>query len=309
MKIDNEARKCVVFLGRGGVQSGDDFQADATGFFIMYNDCPYLVTARHFADTYGTDPFSIRVNTKDGGSNILLFDRFSDPDDIWWTHSDPSVDIAVALFRWDLQGGIMDQLAVSEAVWLDGSNWTVEKIGTGDTCYAIGLFQLMQGKRRNLPIVHTGSIAALPSDELIPIRDRNNKLTQVSGYLVEMTNLSGLSGSPVFVRSSIPVASDRIEILDGTPRLTGSAAFISAPSIDVSLLGVWVGSWDARPSDVHGANSPHGVRVPVGLGTVIPAQRILEILEDDGLSKHREGLTGVWVLGPDDTNDDEPSSN
>ena len=201
MKIDDGVLKCIVFLGAGGTGPTGEFCAQATGFFIKYKTHVYLVTARHFADTYGSDPFSIRVNTKDGGSGILSFDRFSDPDDIWWTHPDPSVDIAVALFRWDLQGGTMDQLAVSEAVWLDDSNWTVNDVGTGDTCYAIGLFQLMQGKRRNLPIVHTGSIAALPSDELIPIRDRNDKTAFVSGYLVEMTNLSGLSGSPVFVRS------------------------------------------------------------------------------------------------------------
>lgn len=49
--------------------------------------------------------------------------------------------------------------------WADGHN-----IGIGDMCYTIGLFHLLSGKKRNLPIVHTGNIALLPEDEKISVK-------------------------------------------------------------------------------------------------------------------------------------------
>jgi hypothetical protein len=77
-------------------------------------------------------------------------------------------------------------------------------IGIGELTYTIGLFRLMSGAMRNLPVVHFGSIAMVP-DERIPVQDwrDRNKTFEVEGYLVETQGLEGLSGSPVFVRQSV----------------------------------------------------------------------------------------------------------
>jgi hypothetical protein len=61
-------------------------------------------------------------------------------------------------------------------------------VGPGDAAYLVGLFYLRHGKRRNLPIVHAGQIAMMPSDDPIPVtRDDNSGIIDdVSAYLVEM---------------------------------------------------------------------------------------------------------------------------
>jgi hypothetical protein len=48
-------------------------------------------------------------------------------------------------------------------------------LGVGDFTYTIGLFRLMSGERRNLPIVHFGTVAMVPGDEKIPVRDWRDK--------------------------------------------------------------------------------------------------------------------------------------
>jgi hypothetical protein len=117
-----------------------------------------------------------------------------------------------------------------------------ERIGTGDICYAVGLFQLLAGKKRNLPIVHTGNLALTAGEEAIPVRDwhcypQRGKIRYVEGHLVELQNLKGLSGSPVFVRASH-------DILD-LPTDAGGTANIRVSRNDIHLLGVWQSSWDA----------------------------------------------------------------
>ena len=290
MKIEENVRKCVVFIGHGG---GDNFTAAATGFFVSWDGCPYLVTARHVAENLGNFPFQVRMNTKDGASGEFTFDAEADPIDTWWFSADPEIDIAAILFPIHLQGGDLDQLAIASTLLLSDFAAKAADIGVGDTCYAIGLFRLLQGKKRNFPVVHAGSIAAMPGDESIPVRDRSShRLRHVRGYLVELTNLDGLSGSPVLVRSSISAIVHQLNIVPNgrTPILSrGNEVAVSVPNHDTKLLGVWSSSWDASPSDVLGVSSPGaGTRVPVGLGTVIPTQGLLDLLDRNEVKMHRQ---------------------
>ena len=83
-----------------------------------------------------------------------------------------------------------------------------QDISIGDFCYIVGLFRLLSGPRRNLPVVHTGHIALLPSDERMPVRDwlgAPSARRDVEGHLVETSNLQGLSGFPCFVRGTITI--------------------------------------------------------------------------------------------------------
>jgi hypothetical protein len=84
-----------------------------------------------------------------------------------------------------------------------------ENYGAGSFTYTVGLFRLMSGEKRNLPVCHFGTIAVLPGDEKIPVKDwrdpEKKRLIFVEGYLVETHSLSGLSGSPVFVRPEYPM--------------------------------------------------------------------------------------------------------
>jgi hypothetical protein len=297
MKIDADVRKCIVFIGHGGdADNPENFRASATGFFVNYGGCSYIVTARHVAMAFGDDPFQVRVNQKDGLSGLVRYDPTTDPIDVWRLHDDPSVDIAAVLFPYDLQGGNLDQLGMGQDLLMTDDDVREHGVGIGDTCYAIGLFRLMQGRKRNFPIVHTGSIAAVPSDEKIPMRSGNSRI-EVEAYLVEISNLRGLSGCPVLVRptffASVPkmIWPKRGE----TPSVEGPV-YVSVPDHNVRLLGVWAGSWDASPDDVLATDHGSQVRVPVGLGVVIPAQRLREILDKPSLVEQRATLLEKWAF-------------
>lgn len=284
MKIPAGILKCVVFLGHAELGEPDTFVAKATGFFAKYDGVTYLVTAQHVATEFSGGPFDMRMHLKDGEAATVSFDPEIDPMDVWITHPDRDVDLAAIVFPYGLQEGRLDHMAIDQKLLATDEHIAALDVGVGDSCYAIGLFRLMQGRKRNFPIVHTGSIAAMPSDELIPVEDweRKGERRYVRGYLVEMSNLRGLSGCPVLVRSTISAVVRRLNITETNGELDlspGKNAAVSAPNNDLDLLGVWTGSWDAKPDDVLALDRGQEVRVPVGLGTVVPTSRLLEMLE------------------------------
>jgi hypothetical protein len=55
----------------------------------------------------------------------------------------------------------------------------------------------------------------------------------------------------------------------------------------IHLIGVWQGSWDAPPGEVLGAERGKTVRVPVGMGVVLPIDHVHAILQSDELKAMR----------------------
>jgi hypothetical protein len=191
-------------------------------------------------------------------------------------HPDPDVDLAIVPFQYNLNANGCDvkYLAGLESFQPTGFD-------CGDLCYTIGLFQLLQGKKRNLPVVHSGNIALLPSDEKIPVRDweQEGETKHVEGYLVQSESIQGLSGAPVFARPHINLV-DFPEEKDS----------VLLPREQLGLLGIWQGAWDARADAVRAASLGQDLRVPVGMGIVIPAIKLKELLEDDEVKKDREEI-------------------
>src|SRR5689334_11059030 len=70
-------------------------------------------------------------------------------------------------------------------------------VGTGDEVAIVGLFYSHFGEAKNVPIVRTGNIAAMP-DEPVPT---SHGLTDA--YLVEVRSIGGISGSPVFTHLAV----------------------------------------------------------------------------------------------------------
>ena len=93
----------------------------------------------------------------------------------------------------------------------------------------------------------------------------------VEGYLVESQSLSGLSGSPVFVRPEVSLDFSDTLIPDEGNRLPDVKPAITGGLNDVRLLGIWQGAWDAKPDEILSARRGDEVRVPVGMGVVVPA--------------------------------------
>jgi hypothetical protein len=291
MRIEDSVRDTVVFLGyptddpaKGGID------CIGTGFLLLYDGFPYLVTVRHVAEVLGNDPFMIRVNRYDGGSDNIPVDNVK-----WYYDSDPTIDIAVIPFdlpnRKEHYGRYIDDK--KETWW-----WNKARkygAGIGDFCYTVGLFRLLAGSKRNMPIVHFGTIARTMSsweNETIPIKDWRDpdgkKTIQTNAYLIESQSLAGLSGSPVFIRASnLMVRPDDIAANPGSsPEDIGDAVAMWR----LHLLGVWQGAWDAPPDEVLGAEIGKEVRVPVGIGVVIPADHIHYALEGDELKAMRNRL-------------------
>jgi hypothetical protein len=146
----------------------------------------YLVTARHnvekaerFGDLY------LRANLKAGGAEIVRLDGQ------WHYPDNEASDVAVIPVgpgaEFDITSIGRDDLATDEVAGRYG-------LGVGDEVFSVGLFTRHRGKTRNVPLVRSGIVAAMPGE---PLEDPTSGF-EYHAYLVEMRSIGGLSGSPVF---------------------------------------------------------------------------------------------------------------
>jgi hypothetical protein len=282
-----------VFFGYPDKTQKSGILCVGTGFLLEYEGVQYLVTAKHLSHSLGRDPFLIRVN-KDGTAENLPVD------DVDWTeHPDPTVDVSmVPLTIEDQHKYEADCLGIG--FLFQSGEFDDLNIGVGSATFKMGLFQLLSGEKRNLTIVHTGNIAMMPGDEKIPVVDWTDpdgkKRVHVEGYLVESLSLRGLSGSPVFVRTEINIDMRNVTL---NPEVTAGVITVSGKILnvepvihvhrnEVKLLGLWQGAWEAPPDEVLAAQTGDDVRVPVGIGVVVPQEKILEVLEMPKLKVQRD---------------------
>jgi hypothetical protein len=272
MALSDEVRKCVAFIGHG---DEDVFKSCGTGFLLGYESSRYFVTAGHIARSLGDGPYSIRLNRKDGTSDTLSIDPLSTDHPTWFRWyfpNDPNVDLAVTPFDFSLWSSGYDVkfLPASDMVLSDARR-VEEEIGPGDLCHAIGLFHLVQGKKRNVPVVHTGHIAMNCGEELISVQNwrGGNEPVFVNAYLVELNNLEGLSGAPVFVRSEFRMTGLEFSVGQRDVTLTDAR---------LHLLGVWQGSWTV---------AARNGKLPVGIGVVTPASDLLNLLQQQDVVDSR----------------------
>lgn len=293
MRIDDALINSVVFLGVADDTPGKGgIHCIGTGFLVAYEETGYLVTAKHVAKDLHNLPFRLRINKPDGASSGNL-----DADEIEWNfHPDPNVDLAAILFHMRGPTYGFETVYIPEDVIFDHVLQTGEGIGIGDLCYTVGLFRVFAGKERNLPVVHAGNLALIPGTERIPVRDwddpEEKRIRHVEGYLVEMSTLTGLSGSPVFVRPALDTWAAGV--------LPDQRAIVRVPRQKMYLLGVWQASWDAPASEVVALEHGRPVTVPVGMGVVVPSVRIKEVLDMPKLKRDRElaKSLGLYAASP-----------
>ena len=277
MRVTENLKNTVVFLGyESDGPVGAAMDCRATGFLVHHDGVGYLVTAKHVARGLGGDPFWLRLNTRRGGIGDRLYADQVD----WFFHPDHNVDLACVQFHVPGSEGYQCSYLSSEEMILENPHKETANIGIGDNTYTVGLFRRMSGKTRNMPVVHCGNVAMLPSDELIPVRDWDNPQDKaatrfVEGYLIETHSIPGLSGSPVFVRSAVALAQ-----LDGLPNLI-------VPRLELYLLGMWQCSWEAPPGEILTAEVGKE-RVPLGMGVVVPGSKIKEMLDSEEVAAHRK---------------------
>ena len=286
LRITDDVTKSVVFFGVPDDTPGlGGIKCAGTGFFIGHEGTGYLVTAKHLAAALQGAPFLIRLNKKDGTSANLPVDELH-----WTPHPDLDVDVAVVPFHVPKVSEFECLYYKSERI---GDSKVLERdgIGIGDLTYTVGLFRLLSGEKRNLPIVHSGSIARTPGVEKIPVRDWEDpfqkKTRFIHGFLIETSSLSGLSGSPVFVRASLQLEMEG-KILGDGDKWSGVL-----PRNRALLMGLWQGSWDAPPDEIMAAEIQRGARVPIGIGVVIPIDKVMEVLDLPNLKLRRQKLAAA----------------
>jgi hypothetical protein len=207
----------------------------------------------------------LRLNLRNDQSHI-----FDLPSDKWIFHPDPLsvVDIAalrtsVSTFIYDIQQVSLKTEMVTEEV---RSRWD---IGIGDEVFFPGLFVHHSGQGRNLPIVRTGTIAAMRDE---PVKLHSGSM---SAYLIEARSIGGHSGSPVFVNMLAPRAHQ-----------ASSARPLPLPGElrDYYLFGLIRGHLRARDTGEYAVADGDENS---GIATVIPAQDIWDVLSQPELDNER----------------------
>lgn len=273
--VPSEVKKCVVFISYKDKQQ--NFQLAGTGFFIGYPlDDPnyqvtYLVTARHVIGGISTKSVDgqvyIRVNTTSGSTTTAI-----SPISQWQYHSDSTVDAAV--ISWTPQQSIFDYLPLPISMAVTSDVMVKHNIDAGDEVFLTGLFSNHYGQQKNLPIIRTGSIALI-SDEKI---ETNSPYGAMEAYLIEARSIGGLSGSPVFAYLGSMRSNNQ-----------GSIAFGGAPLF--LWLGLMHGHWDVDESQIDTEIDSAGAvgrNVNMGIGIVVPATKIIEIIEQEGFVAERK---------------------
>lgn len=282
MRIPDNHLDCVCFICvkvKNSFGAEEDFFI-GTGFYVTVPGTllpnfrfMYLVTARHIikdAEANGYSEFYVRMNTRDGSSITVLVNNE------WYYHENPAVDIAAIPAI--IKDGNMKLINVQAESFATDLILRKHGIGIGDNLYTVGLFNQRWGHQRNIPIVRTGIIAAMPDE---PFIDKEGHLYH--SYLVEMRSIAGLSGSPVFVY---------LEPWRIHP--TNRYIDLTKLSWDFLLLGVIRGHWDLERQDaaIDSLSSVVGNgeidRLNTGIAQVTPVHDLLDVLYGEEAMKDRE---------------------
>lgn len=271
MQIPEEIRKSVFFVL---FLTKDGYKLAGTGFFVSMpvTDDPnrtfiYLITAKHViveASRASIDGnIWLRINTKNS------FELIPTLGTAWQTHSeDFSVDAAV--LSWAPDSTHFDYLTIPISMATSEDIISKEAIGIGDEVFLTGLFVNHHGKKRNIPIVRVGNIAAMPEE---PVTTR--LFGEIEAYLIEARSIGGLSGSPVFVY--LP----GMRVIGNTVEMKGRTFY---------WLGLMHGHWDlpVLKEDIVVEDNVSKEAVNMGIGIVVPASKILEIINSSFFLKLRE---------------------
>jgi len=105
-------------------------------------------------------------------------------------------------------------------------------------------------------------------------------------YLIEARSIGGLSGCPVFVRPTLNLSM-------GEPKPRPGIKNFFGVGHGATLLGLMHGHWEIRESDLNKVFithvGQHGVNL--GIGIVVPAYKILDIINRPELQQMRQEVT------------------
>jgi hypothetical protein len=294
LRIPDEILNGVVFVGyRTSDEAVQGIEWAGTAFAVSVPTADsslwvrYLVTVKHIADKLVNRKWCIRYNTEGGTSEIVDGSTVLKV----WKHPTEEASVDAAVIEWGHpERALMPycpttMFVTNPLIGHDG-------FGIGDEVFLVGLFRLHPGSAQNLPIVRTGNIVGMPSEPIPAVRI-GEYFGPMEGYLIESRSLGGLSGSPVYVRESIT----QYETL--THRTTGEQRqSILQVFGHTYLLGMAHGHWNIYP-DEHNrydfkTTGPKEDSIALGISIVVPARKILEVLNHPELIQRRAQQLSEW---------------
>jgi hypothetical protein len=224
----------------------------------------YVITAKHVVNDLPGDVF-VRLNNKDGQREIKRVPRQQ-----WEDASRDDVTAAFVGFEPDKY----KFLAINSATLLNEGQARLVNCGVGDFVFLVSRFVNVEGIQRNKPCVRTGSIAMMPDD------DEPVSICGVErpAFLIDLRTRSGFSGSPVFLK--LPTSAE----MDHRMPSHNQNWKLHLPG--PWLLGVHVATVPLEP----GKDTSPEDRIGSGLGVVVPAWRISELLESDRFRMQRKHI-------------------
>ena len=253
--VPSDVKKVVTFIfpadAQGNLLLRDNNPVPyGTGFFVGIKDDAgngvygYLVTAKHvLKDPQGNDfnRVFLRLNRKKDDAQFVALDLVQNGKRVVYTHTDPSVDIAVVpLFPSE---EVFDLRIIPEEMLSTKATFDEFNIAEGSDVFFVGLFTTYYGEHKNNPIVRFGRVAMFPDDPITWVDYQGQPAQHARLYLIETQSYGGNSGSPVFL--FIPAMSPREKEKIGIflPRGIGSAAsFMAVWSRMGHGCSVWIGT-------------------------------------------------------------------
>jgi hypothetical protein len=277
LRLDDDIRKTVVFIG---IASSGPFVPIGTGFvalwFVGDQGFQYVVTCKHVIDMIPYDIVHIRVNRRDGEAEVIGTEKH-----YWTAHPDPRVDLMVCPTQLPIDQFDIRHFDLGAPTTLSHIAEDRAEIGIGDDVYVAGMFVARVGETRNIPILRTGTIAAMPEEKI------ETQYGYHDAYLIEARSIDGLSGSPVSAFTSI------LRLKDGK--------VIIPPINSFYLIGMLLGHNQViNPSEVieieqKGAKRgepPEKIQIPLntGIGVLLPITYAVEAIDQEKLRQKREAI-------------------
>ena len=268
--------RMVFFLYGRDPNTGEVVGPQGTGILVglpgsvglRYDRHVYAVTCHHVAPRGAS---IIRINTNDGKSRWLEFEPHE-----WqfMKHSDDlaAVDVTDRLHQPEDDFSFLPSSLIATPDFMRDVEF-----GIGEDGFMLGLFANHPGKERNLIAARFGNVSLLASDD-DPIR-QGNEVWRPS-HLFDMRSRTGFSGSPVFTYRT-PAGDLRTAPMRGRDKIIRTAEVQRLKEIN---------PFRVREAEMYAAYEAanNTLHIPNSMTVVVPAWRILSLLEMNVFVRERE---------------------
>lgn len=251
-----------------GLQPTEELQAAGVGFVCAVTCKHVLLKARQESRD---GRIYLRVNYGDEGTELIHM-----PDN-WKCHpTDSSVDCVAQIV--DFGGRPFKYTSISEPMAATADVREESNVGIGDTVFFAGLFYSNPGRRRNIPILRMGTIAAIPEE---PVPTSTFGDTEV--ILIEARSIGGLSGSPVFVELRRKIRTKRTRVAEAHDQPQIRRAF--------GWAGMVRGHWDIEgltEADDSDEEESQRRKINTGIAVVVPVDQIMGLLSHPDIEEEMQ---------------------